>query len=899
MPTYLAFWGKAKADRACEPSWHPIAYHCLDVAAVADVLLATNPRRLAALANLLQTAPDNARRLLVCLIALHDVGKFTAAFQSKSIDAWPSAALGAYAPYSGGRHDEDGYAMGGFLELRALLAPVFLDWDRGEIFSLWAATTGHHGQPATGKGPDAPIQHFKTIEQQAALAFAQDVVALFKPFSSIPIPDTRKLAIVSWAVAGLTVIADWIGSNRSYFPYQAPSDGLPTYWSKAQALASSAVARSGILPIAASGDDWRWLLRGIAELSPLQQMAVEIELPQGPLLAIVEDVTGSGKTEAALLLASRLLAAGRADGLFFALPTMATANAMYERLRESYRRLFAEDATPSLVLAHGRRALNAGFTSSILDGAPERDEETAETRGDESSATCAAWIADDRRKAFLAHIGVGTIDQAILGVLPSRHQSLRLWGLADRVLVIDEAHAYDAFMSREIETLLEFHAALGGSAIVLSATLAASQRHALVAAFSRGLNGTAPRRSENSTYPLLTMVSAEGATEHPVTSRDDRRRKLPVRRIASFGETIDYVEQTARLGASVAWIRNSVDDATEAAQGLRARKITVVLLHARFAMGDRLDIEDHVRAVLGPRDTTGGRKGFVLVGTQILEQSLDYDVDAMVTDLAPIDLMIQRAGRLWRHRRPRDSRPLASPELLVLSPDPDAVSDRDWYRQISPRAAAVYDHHGIVWRSANTLFDVGCIATPDGVRGLVESVYSDSVFDDVPDPLRSQTNLALGKRSAARSFAKAQLLEIEPGYGGSAHLWMRDDMVATRLGQPVTVFRLGKINGGRVAPWYEGEGGEANSARNWALSEVGLNRDKASGVPAPVGAQARLIDEAKAHWPVWEREMPLLLLEEGAEGAWRGTVTSIVKSEQNVVYSHGIGLFIQCRSFPA
>ena len=890
MPTYLAFWGKAKADRPSEPSWHPIAYHCLDVAAIADVLLVANPRRLAALANLLQTSTNNARHLLVCLIALHDVGKFTAAFQSKSVDAWPSAVLGAYACYSGGRHDEDGYAMGGLLGIRELLAPVFSDWDRGEIFSLWAATTGHHGQPATGNGPDALIQHFKTIERQAALAFAQDIVTLFKPFSSIPIPDPRKLAIVSWAVAGLTVIADWIGANREYFPYQAPKDDLPTYWSKAQSLAKSAVARSGIQPIVASLGDWRVLLQGIAELSPLQQMAVDMKLPQGPVLAIVEDVTGSGKTEAALLLASRLLADGRADGLFFALPTMATANAMYERLGKSYRRMFAQDATPSLVLAHGRRALNAGFTSSILDGATEMDDVTAATSGDESSATCAAWIADDRRKAFLAHIGVGTIDQAILGVLPSRHQSLRLWGLADRVLVIDEAHAYDAFMSREIETLLEFQAALGGSGIVLSATLAASQRRALVGAFSRGLNGTATRLGENSAYPMLTMVSADGATDHPVGSRDDRRRVLPVRRIASFGETLDYVEHAARLGASVAWIRNSVDDAIEAAYDLRARKIEVVLLHARFAMGERLDIEHHVRAVLGPRDKAGRRKGFVLVGTQILEQSLDYDVDAMVTDLAPIDLMIQRAGRLWRHPRPKDSRPLASPELLVLSPDPDAVFDRNWYRQISSRAAAVYDHHGIVWRSAKALFGVAGIATPDGVRSLVESVYSDTVFDDVPDELRSQTNLALGKRSGARSFAKAQLLEIEPGYGGSADLWMRDDIIATRLGQRVTVFRLGKMNGHRVAPWYEGEGGEANSARNWALSEVSLNQKKASGVPEPVGRRARMIKGAKASWPAWEREMPLLLLQEGPEGEWRGSVVDRTGKEGIAIYRSSEGL---------
>ena len=165
-------------------------------------------------------------------------------------------------------------------------------------------------------------------------------------------------------------------------------------------------------------------------------------------------MTGSGKTEAAILLAARLMAGGSASGLFFALPTMATANAMYDRLAQSYERLFDDAARPSLVLGHGKRTLNARFTDSIFDTG-KADEGYPEGGG----ATCAAWIADDRRKVFLAEIGIGTIDQALLGVLPSRHQVLRLWGLSDRVLIIDEAHAYDAYMAQEMERQLEFQAA--------------------------------------------------------------------------------------------------------------------------------------------------------------------------------------------------------------------------------------------------------------------------------------------------------------------------------------------------------------------------------------------------------------------------------------------------------
>ena len=334
MKTYLSFWGKARANLQNEPSYHPLAYHCLDVAAVADALFAANPRRLSALANLLQTTSENARRVLLCLIALHDVGKFTSAFQSKSVDAWPVDVLGVHVPLDGGRHDEDGYAMGGFLEFRALMPNAFTEWERSEIFTLWAATTGHHGKPATARGPDGlqQIKHFKILERGAAQSFAKDVAELFGPFSSIPVPLPRNLAICSWALAGLTVISDWIGSDRSKFPYTKPTFDIQGYWAKAQTIARAAVAQSGILPVEAASNNESRLLLSNFDPSPLQRMALKIALPEAQMLAIVEDTTGSGKTEAALLIAARLLADGRADGLFFALPTMATANAMYQRL---------------------------------------------------------------------------------------------------------------------------------------------------------------------------------------------------------------------------------------------------------------------------------------------------------------------------------------------------------------------------------------------------------------------------------------------------------------------------------------------------------------------------------------------------------------------------------------
>jgi CRISPR-associated endonuclease/helicase Cas3 len=871
--------------RQGEPLSHSIAYHSLDVAAVADVLLRHNPRKLQAMVRLLATSPDNARRFLVSLIALHDVGKFSAAFQAKSETAWPADVLGQHKPLPNVRHDELGSAIRDMLQLKTLFAAAIGRWSPGDFAALWHAVAGHHGQPRVSD-PMRNVAGMTSSCQEAARAFCRDIASLFAAPTEIPQPDLRNLAVLSWAVAGLTVMADWIGSNRDWFPYRNPELGVAEYWLEALDKADIAVARAGILPAPLPEEltPGRLLPEIAQDLSPLQRHVLDVRLPEGPLLVIIEEVTGSGKTEAALLLAARLLGAGRADGLYFALPTMATANAMFERLQESYRRLFGDGARPSLVLAHGKRKLHEGFAASILESSMDQGS-ADDGYEDGARASCASWIADDRRKAFLAHVGVGTIDQALLGVLPSRHQSLRLWGLSDRVLIVDEAHAYDAYMSKEIETLLEFQAALGGSAIVLSATLPAAQRRAMANAFTRGL-AIQPQTVAGEAYPLMTLVSMSGTTSQALKSRDDRRRVLPVRRIGTVDDVLAHVEAMVQQGAAIAWIRNAVDDVIEAADLLEKRGLAPIVLHARFAMGDRLEIEERVRSTLGRGDSTGRRRSFVVVGTQILEQSLDYDVDAMITDLAPIDLMIQRAGRLWRH--PRKDRPLDKPELLVLAPDPVQVKGKDWYRTLSGRAAAVYDHHGIVWRSAKALFDVGYIETPDGVRALIEQVYAPTDLDDVPEPLRPQSQKAEGKRGAARSHANANLLELGDGYGGCSELWTSDTIIPTRLGEPVTVFRLGKVEGRRIAPWYSVDP-PSDLVRAWALSEVSLNRNRADGAATPDRARAGMIEAAKSDWPEWERELPLLVLEPGHDG-WRGVVAKQGEGGKAVQYTTQIGL---------
>ena len=284
---YLKFWGKAGGERNGEPSWHPLAYHNLDVGAVADVLLRGSPRKLDGFAKLLSMTPDNARRFLVCLIALHDIGKFSSAFQAKNREAWPAAVLGDWSAHPNVFHDELGSEMRDMLRLTSLFRATLRAWLPSEFFSLWHSVTGHHGQPRVRAANEHPVGMNGSCKDAARL-FCGDVHALFANPEPATEPDQGNLAAMSWAVAGLTVIADWIGSNRAWFPYRNPDYELVDYWQYALRMAETAVASAGVLPVLVPDTmSVARLLPKIAELSPLQRHVADLTLPKGPMLALV------------------------------------------------------------------------------------------------------------------------------------------------------------------------------------------------------------------------------------------------------------------------------------------------------------------------------------------------------------------------------------------------------------------------------------------------------------------------------------------------------------------------------------------------------------------------------------------------------------------------------------
>ncbi|MFP5249754.1 MAG: CRISPR-associated helicase Cas3' [Acidobacteriota bacterium] len=844
MNEFREFWGKAQAGGEDGPGAHPLVWHLLDVAAVFEQLIENS--------ELARGLPTDWRGMLVFLTALHDVGKFTRSFQALVPEHWPSA-LGLFQGRIGApRHDTLGWMiLSG--KLRTDLEANLPGWGERQLDALLRAVTGHHGRPPEeDAGRLLPEIFCPTCEQAV-----RDLLSAFHSLLAPPTvnrPTTAEAKRLSWLVAGLVNLADWIGSANPPFHYEMPDAyDLPAYWTLARERAREAVAASGLLPatIAPAGG-LRALFPDIHDPSPMQAWAETVALPAGPGLVLIEDATGSGKTEAALLLAHRMMAEGRAGGLFFALPTMATANAMFGRLGTSYRQLFAAGATPSLVLAHGRRALDDGFRSSILRTA-QPTAEVGEDGAEPAGPSCAAWIADDRRKAFLAEIGAGTIDQALLATLPSRHAALRLLGLSRRVLIVDEAHAYDPYMREELCGLLRFQAALGGSAIVLSATLPHATRRALADAFAEGGGG----ELVGTTYPLATVVSAAAAAEYPVALHPASGRRVAVRRLPDAGSVIDAIA-AAPADAAIAWVRNTVDDAMAASDALRERGREVILFHARFAMADRLAVESAVLARFG-KEAHGPRAGIV-VATQVIEQSLDLDFDMMVSDLAPIDLLIQRAGRLWRHER--KARPVTGPELLVLSPEPVADPQEDWLRALLPKTEAVYRDPALLWRSARILFAAGAIVTPTDMRALIEPVYAKGA--DVPVGLQDRSDRAAGKDAAAAGLGRINVLNPEDGYCRGNDGWEDDVQTPTRLSEGQVLVRLARVENGRVVPWADAD----TPARAWVLSEVSMRANRL-GMPALDPAMGALVEVTKEGWPRYLRDTPVLVLVPNSDGSWR------------------------------
>lgn len=902
--SYFRYWGKVGKDPDGNlKSFHLLPYHCLDVAAVGHVLMDMQESWLSRIVGAVPLNPADLRRLLLLFLALHDIGKFSTSFQALVAEVLLILQGQTSDRVYSHRHDALGMALwddelasrmqqGGVLVCHSELADDLLGYLRPCAEPFF----GHHGQPVSPEGISLS-EHFTDADLDAAFEFV-DACAALLIHERILLPDDlgelyEALKAQSWLLSGFVILCDWIGSNESLFPHCRDAIALEDYWENACTMAEHAVEAAGILCVPpAEFAGMSHLFPDLKDVtpSPLQAHLSACELPAGPQLWIIEDITGSGKTEAAIVLAHRLMQQG-SEGVFVALPTMATANAMYDRMADAYRNLFAADGRPSLALAHGRRNLMDGFTSTILDfEGPRPCEKIIEIREEptEASAACAQWIADNKKKVFLAHAGVGTVDQALLGVLPAKHHTLRLFGLANKVLIVDEVHACDSYMAELLKALLQFHAAIGGSAILLSATIPQAMRSDFAAAFLKGLNVKGITQFPGA-FPSVIRISAEtSADECPETRvepRPDLRRSLAVTLVHDEASVVSEIVDAAASGACVCWVRNTVADAVDAFElltkeaGLDESRVT--LFHARYAMGHRLDREKGVVDCFGKGSQPDKRRGAVLIATQVVEQSLDLDFDFMISDLAPIDLLIQRAGRIHRHLRQFRGN-CTEPLLWVFTPPVIESPGPTWFSGFLGGAACVYDDHGHLWRTARLLQSKGGWTMPDDARELIESVYGEEA-EEVPEGLMKKQLKAEGKRSAERAQGRFNALSFMAGYGGQSGALFSDAAAPTRLGEPSVTLRLAIRSGAPILPIYD------HPRHAWMLSEVQVRES----VIAKSSATEEEQQQASATMRDRGKWSELIILDQQSERLWTGKACDKNGRRIDLVYSADTGLKVE------
>lgn len=919
-------WGKQKG--LSRP--YPVMCHLLDAAAMFrylwDELLGEQTRE--RIAQALGIPLDEARSIVSFWAGLHDLGKITPVFQARVPEAFAAVSGDPGYRSAPGAERERGFRheMATHWALTALFAEAGYPEGRrvaggrqlmrGAVGHQVAQLLGgHHGWFGSVL-QEHELRHASTYQpglgeagwdEQRRFHFAE----LRRVTRAESVPRSGLPADLAMVVTGLVVVSDWLVSQSHVVESLMPPPGWRGTGSEADAHWQRACRMVGRVAAAAGVGRAGFVVEGFEEMFPfspnlLQADLVE-ELPElvkreGPGLLLVTAPTGDGKTEAALFAASVLGRAAGCRGMYVALPTMATADAMFPRVSR-----FKDEALT------GERALTLLHSMAWLRpaGAPAEDSKPGEvSAGSATAAEAAAWLKGARR-GLLAPLGVGTIDQVLSGVLPLRYNALRLFGLAEKVFVVDEAHAYGPWMHQLLVRLLEWLGALGAPVVLLSATLTGRTAASLVDAYRQGSGHTEPS-SVQPCYPgWLYVGSASGAVSPPREVGSKRARTLDVairgvawdcedgpdaplrvggRRRALREELLPVVEEggTALVCCTtVAEAQRTFRDLAVAFPGLAGRRGGVRLLHSRYPAFTRQQITTECETAYGKpatqRDLEEPRPASILVATQIVEQSLDFDFDLVVSDLAPLAQLLQRAGRCRRHDRGASARPSwvsreDRPRLVVLDPlQGDAGVARppvSW--------GSVYDP-GLLKRTSLLLLReaAGGIRVPGDVQRLVDEVYGPDFVDHLDHSVRQELERMDVERQAAEA-AESYLADL---VGICAPVDVAEDLhrlsrKESGVTQELLTTRLG-ADSGRVLCVYEQSDGAVTLDADGHLSmpngPAGPSREELARLmeyAAPVPGRWLRGDTEREPAPKgWEkhpllRDLVVLRMAPAGEGTW-------------------------------
>ena len=687
------------------------------------------------------------------LVSLHDIGKVEYSFQAQNEDSHKSLQeepdlKELFTP--GVRHEKTGQSF--------LSAYWKENGENRKSAHLFSKVIGSHHQGKTGNGHYRPNSGWQTYR----IALEKDLRKRFLGGLDCHLPEYDKgnQGTIGAILLGILILSDWIASGSAFADAEDWIDD-PDAVERIRTKAIDFLQKSGLKPETVA---WPvdfcslWSNIPVDGKRPLQdELERQLQaMDEMPLAVLIEAPMGEGKTEAGIYAAVQMAKYRGKDGFYIAMPTAATANQMVGRTQAL---LEMHELSSVVRLLHSMAWLEAPISPAV-NSQDERDE-------------VASWLAPVKR-GLLGQYAVGTVDQAMLAATNVKYGVLRLLGLSNKVLIIDEIHSYDAYMSEIITRLLEWCRALQIPVVMLSATLPPEKKEKLLKPFTE--------QPMSGNYPLITMIGRDGTLRETVVPNTSHKLKISVKTSPILAEPEKIAEAAVaevRDGGCLCVLMNTVKEAQTVYSAIKERfDGDLLLFHAQFPAGRRAEIERECIRRYG-KDKSRRPRRSILVATQVVEQSLDVDFDSMITAIAPIDLLLQRMGRVFRHEN--TERPVSHTvaSVTVLTP----------VERANYGASAFVYPECLLNSTVRLLQDRMSIQIPEDLAPLVRKGYdSGSVPDEEVEAWIKQYIREDVEAGASQNILLNQPDKLFAALDGG---WLYDDeedafslSAKTRLGEP-------------------------------------------------------------------------------------------------------------------